>query len=333
MDLTPYVNNLGREFATLAEAGGDEARALVERLTGSLESAIRMTLLDALSAAADEISRDLAPGSVELRLRGRDPSFVVTRPRPSPRPRARAARRTRPRTAGCSSPRTVPRADQRAPSRTAQGRDRGRRGQGGPFGQRLAGARGGGRPAAVRSRPASRAARRRQTGQAGSSPAGCAEPPLPTITHTCGTFIHNEGTTMPTYETPEPISVTLELGVGKVRITASDRTDTVVDVRPSDDTDESDVKAAQQVRVDYANGMLRIIGPKARPFDFSRKTRSVDVMIELPSGSQVSGRYAGRRYPRHRSARGVRGSRPRRECPGRANRAAAPRRLGRSHHR
>jgi len=80
MDLTAYVNNLGREFATLAEAGGEEARALVERLTGSLESAIRMTLLDALSAAADEITRDLAPGSVELRLRGRDPSFVVTSP-------------------------------------------------------------------------------------------------------------------------------------------------------------------------------------------------------------------------------------------------------------
>jgi hypothetical protein len=84
MDLTPYVNNLGREFATLAEAGGDEARALVERWTGSLESAIRMTLLDALSAAADEITRELAPGSVELRLRGRDPNFVVTPPPAEP---------------------------------------------------------------------------------------------------------------------------------------------------------------------------------------------------------------------------------------------------------
>lgn len=84
MDLTSYVNNLGREFATLAEAGGDEARALVERLTGSLESAIRMTLLDALSAATDEITRDLAPGSVELRLRGRDPNFVVTTPAAEP---------------------------------------------------------------------------------------------------------------------------------------------------------------------------------------------------------------------------------------------------------
>ncbi|MEV4713056.1 Arc family DNA-binding protein [Micromonospora sp. NPDC049374] len=84
MDLTSYVSNLGREFATLAEAGGEESRALVERLTGSLESAIRMTLLDALSAAADEITRDLAPGSVELRLRGRDPSFVVTVPPAEP---------------------------------------------------------------------------------------------------------------------------------------------------------------------------------------------------------------------------------------------------------
>jgi hypothetical protein len=84
MDLTSYVGNLGREFATLAEAGGEDARALVERLTGSLESAIRMTLLDALSAAADEITRDLAPGSVEVRLRGRDPSFVVTAASPEP---------------------------------------------------------------------------------------------------------------------------------------------------------------------------------------------------------------------------------------------------------
>jgi hypothetical protein len=84
MDMTSYVSNLGREFVTLAEAGGEEARALVERLTGSLESAIRITLLDVLSAAADEISRDLAPGSVELRLRGRDPNFVVTPPPADP---------------------------------------------------------------------------------------------------------------------------------------------------------------------------------------------------------------------------------------------------------
>jgi len=78
MDLTPYVENLGRELAVAADAGGEEARALAERLAAPLESAVRLTLLDALSAAADEITRDLAPGSVELRLRTGEPAFVVT---------------------------------------------------------------------------------------------------------------------------------------------------------------------------------------------------------------------------------------------------------------
>jgi hypothetical protein len=80
MDLTSYVENLRQELAVAAAAGGEEARALAERLTGPLESGIRLALLDALSAAAVEITRDLAPGSVDLRLRGREPSFVVTLP-------------------------------------------------------------------------------------------------------------------------------------------------------------------------------------------------------------------------------------------------------------
>jgi uncharacterized protein (DUF1778 family) len=80
MDLTSYVDNLRRELAIAAEAGGEDARALAERLSAPLESAARLGLLEALSAAADEITRDLAPGSVEVRLRGRDPEFVVTPP-------------------------------------------------------------------------------------------------------------------------------------------------------------------------------------------------------------------------------------------------------------
>jgi hypothetical protein len=78
MDLTPYVENLRRELAVAAEAGGEEARALAERLTAPLESGIRLTLLDALSAAADDITRELAPASVELRLRGGEPEFVAS---------------------------------------------------------------------------------------------------------------------------------------------------------------------------------------------------------------------------------------------------------------
>jgi hypothetical protein len=89
MDLTSYVDNLRRELAVAAEAGGEDARALAERLTGPLESAARLALLEALSAAADEITRDLAPGSVEVRLRGRDPDFVVTPP-PAGRPAGEA---------------------------------------------------------------------------------------------------------------------------------------------------------------------------------------------------------------------------------------------------
>ncbi|MEU2271170.1 toxin-antitoxin system HicB family antitoxin [Streptomyces olindensis] len=80
MDLTPYVDTLRRELAVAAEAGGEDARELAERLTAPLESATRLTLLNVLSAAIDEITRELAPGSVDVRLRGLDPDFVVTPP-------------------------------------------------------------------------------------------------------------------------------------------------------------------------------------------------------------------------------------------------------------
>src|SRR4051812_15526595 len=85
MDLTQYVENLRRELAIAAGAGGDDARALAERLSAALEPAVRLMLLDALSAAADEITRELAPGSVELRLRSGEPDFVVT-PAPADEP-------------------------------------------------------------------------------------------------------------------------------------------------------------------------------------------------------------------------------------------------------
>jgi hypothetical protein len=80
MDLTPYVDTLRQELAVAADAGGEDARALAERLSAPLDSAARLVLLEALSAAAAEITRDLAPGSVDLRLRGREPSFLVTSP-------------------------------------------------------------------------------------------------------------------------------------------------------------------------------------------------------------------------------------------------------------
>jgi hypothetical protein len=80
MDLTPHVERLRYELGVAAAAGGEDAAALAERLTAPLESAVRLVLLDALAEAADEITRELAPGSVEIRLRGREPGFAVTPP-------------------------------------------------------------------------------------------------------------------------------------------------------------------------------------------------------------------------------------------------------------
>jgi hypothetical protein len=83
MDLSPYVDQLRSELVASAELGGDEARALAERLTGPLESSLRLALLSALSTAAEEITGQLAPGSVDVRLRGGDQGFFVTPP-PAP---------------------------------------------------------------------------------------------------------------------------------------------------------------------------------------------------------------------------------------------------------
>jgi hypothetical protein len=80
MDLTEHVERIRRQFAAAAEAGGDEAKVQAERLFVPLESAIRLALQDVLVAAAEEITCELAPGSVELRLRGREPEFVVSLP-------------------------------------------------------------------------------------------------------------------------------------------------------------------------------------------------------------------------------------------------------------
>lgn len=83
MELTQYVENLRRELATAAGVGGEEARALADRLLAPLDAAVRLTLLEALSAAAEEISAELAPGSVDVRLRGGAAGFVVTQPGPA----------------------------------------------------------------------------------------------------------------------------------------------------------------------------------------------------------------------------------------------------------
>ena len=84
MDITGYVDRLRADLVAAAASGGDAMVDAAERLATTLDAAVRMALLEALSDAAAEISAELDGGAVEVRLRGRDPEFVVTPPAQSP---------------------------------------------------------------------------------------------------------------------------------------------------------------------------------------------------------------------------------------------------------
>ncbi len=86
MDLQPYVDVVRHELTLAAAAAGPDAQQLAERLSAPLDSALRLALLEALSSATEEISGELGSGSVEVRLRGRDPEFVVDVPDDSAEP-------------------------------------------------------------------------------------------------------------------------------------------------------------------------------------------------------------------------------------------------------
>lgn len=80
MDITPFVESLRDSLAQSGRAGGPDVADAAERLAVTLEPALRMTVLELLSHAAAEITAELDGGAVEVRLRGRDPEFVVTPP-------------------------------------------------------------------------------------------------------------------------------------------------------------------------------------------------------------------------------------------------------------
>ena len=89
---------------------------------------------------------------------------------------------------------------------------------------------------------------------------------------------------MPNFETPQPITAVIEIAAGSIRLVASDRDDTVVEVRPRDESRPHDVKAAQQTRIDFSNGTLAVTSK--RGFSFPRRG-AVVVDIALPSGSRL----------------------------------------------
>jgi hypothetical protein len=97
---------------------------------------------------------------------------------------------------------------------------------------------------------------------------------------------------MYTFDTPEPISVTVELSAGSVRIVATDRVDTIVDVRPGDESRSADQGAAAHARVEFADGRLLVKAPPSRGlgnYISIGRGDSIEVAIELPAGSQIQG--------------------------------------------
>lgn len=94
---------------------------------------------------------------------------------------------------------------------------------------------------------------------------------------------------MPAFETPEPILATIDIPSGEVRISASDRADTVVEVRPRSESDDVDVQTAQETRIEYAQRRLLVKAPrnKGRWWLFERGRGAVEVTVELPTGSRV----------------------------------------------
>jgi DUF4097 and DUF4098 domain-containing protein YvlB len=90
---------------------------------------------------------------------------------------------------------------------------------------------------------------------------------------------------MPTFDTPEPILAYIEVVTGSVRLSASDRDDTVVEVRPRDPSRSSDVKAAEGARVYYRNGKLAI--KAGRKYISIGRGGAVDIDIALPSRSRL----------------------------------------------
>ncbi|MBU3060977.1 DUF4097 domain-containing protein [Nocardia sp. NEAU-G5] len=95
---------------------------------------------------------------------------------------------------------------------------------------------------------------------------------------------------MTTFQTPAPIAVTVEVLSATVNVIASDRTDTVVQVQPADPAKKGDVRAAAQTQVDFAGGVLTVKTPKDwRTYTAFGGNPTIDVTIEVPAGSRLSG--------------------------------------------
>lgn len=92
---------------------------------------------------------------------------------------------------------------------------------------------------------------------------------------------------MPTFDTPTPLQIRLDVSAGSVRVRASDRADTVVTVRPGNEQKAADVQAAEQTRATCTDGRLEVTSPRRARLLFMGNTPSVDVELLVPTGSAL----------------------------------------------
>jgi len=90
---------------------------------------------------------------------------------------------------------------------------------------------------------------------------------------------------MPSYETPGPIEVDIDLGVGYVEVIASDRADAVAEISPTKPGRSGDVSLAREATVSFEAGRLRVFVP--RRLNLFGRSDSVDVRVEVPTGSRA----------------------------------------------
>jgi DUF4097 and DUF4098 domain-containing protein YvlB len=96
--------------------------------------------------------------------------------------------------------------------------------------------------------------------------------------------------TMQKFDTPAPISAVLDVPAGRVRFIAADRADTTVEVLPADASKGRDVKAAEQTKVEYGDGVLRIEASAKN--QYFGPSGSIEVTVQLPAGSRVEAKAA-----------------------------------------
>ncbi len=222
---------------------------VVERLAVALEAAGRLVILDALSEAVGEITRELTPGSVDLRLRGRDVEFAVFQA--DRRRRGRAAHSARP--AGARGGRRRHRQPHhRAAARRAEGPGRPGRSRRRRVLQHLAGAHRRGRRGAF----------------------------APRGPHVARFVLFRVAARMTVFAVTGPPEIQVKIQVGRVDIIATDRGDVVVTVSPSNPSRSGDRSAAEHVRIDQVGGAVRVTGP-AR-LNLFGPGDSVDVLVEVP---------------------------------------------------